>query len=37
MPDEDGTAVFKKERLVPEKTLHYYIEAALRLQYMLSQ
>ena len=30
MPDQDGTAVFKKERLVPEETLHFYIKAAFR-------
>ena len=28
--DDDGTAVFKKERLVPEETLHFYIKAAFR-------
>ena len=30
MPDEDGTAVFKKERLVPQATLRYYINSAIR-------
>ena len=33
-PDLDGTAVFKKERLVPESTLRFYINSALRLLYL---
>jgi len=27
-PDVDGTAVFKKQNLLPEATLRFYIEAA---------
>ena len=36
-PDLDGHAVFKKHRLVPEKTLRFYIHAAHRLEYFLSK
>lgn len=34
-PDVEGTSVFKKEKLVPERLLKTYIEAAFRLQYLL--
>ena len=33
--DLDGTAVFKKHRLVPEKTLKFYINSAYRLKHFL--
>ena len=34
-PDVDGTAVFKKQNLLPEATLRFYIEAAQRLHYFV--
>ena len=33
----DGTAVFKKKSLVPEKTLRFYIHAAYRLKYFIME
>lgn len=35
-PDQDGTAVFKKEKLIPESTLRFYVLSALRLNYFSS-
>ena len=35
--DTDGSAVFKKRRLVPEKTLRFYIHAAFRLKQFVMQ
>ena len=29
-PDADGTAIFKKERLIPEATLCFYVSSAVR-------
>ena len=35
--DLDGTAVFKKQRLVPEETLRFYINSAFRLKYFIME
>ena len=37
LKDLDGTAVFKKQRLVPEETLRFYINSAFRLKYFIME